>query len=310
MKTGLRVGLSTPANFWSRTLDEKQSAMSAIFDQGIDHLFMADHVSFRDGSGTDGFVEVAALSQLHPLLGVMISIYLLPLRHPLPVARQLATMNKVAQGRMLFGVGIGGEDRHEIEVCGVDPATRGRRTNESLGILRTLMRGEPVTIRGEFFQLEEALIKPAIAPEIPIIVGGRSNAALKRVGRYGDGWMGAWCSVKRFQSALGLIDEAAKQSGRDFVTWQHGYQPWVGVGDSVAQAKRLVSAAMESFYKVPFEQFEKYTPCGTPDDIANALAPYVEAGASILNLKVVAGSDHDSIAAAGAIAANLRCRLQ
>ena len=58
---------------------------------GVDHVFMADHVSFRNGSGTDGFVEIAGLSQLHPSMGVMISIYLLPLRHPVPVARQLAT---------------------------------------------------------------------------------------------------------------------------------------------------------------------------------------------------------------------------
>ena len=67
--------------------------------------------SFRDGSGTDGFVEIAALSQLHAEISVMISIYLLPLRHPLPVARQLATMHKIAPGRMLFGVGIGGEEQ-------------------------------------------------------------------------------------------------------------------------------------------------------------------------------------------------------
>ena len=105
----LKFGLAVPSNYWSLSLSEKQKASAAIYDGGFDHLFMADHVSFRNGSGTDGFVDVAALSQLHEELGVMISIYLLPLRHPLPVARQLATMSKIASGRFIFGVGIGGE---------------------------------------------------------------------------------------------------------------------------------------------------------------------------------------------------------
>ena len=115
----LKLGISTPSNLWSLEYEQRQATLARIQEAGFDHLFMADHVSFRNGSGTDGFVEVAALSQLNPKLGVMISIYLLPLRHPLPVARQLATMARIAPGRMIFGVGIGGEDRHEIEVCGV-----------------------------------------------------------------------------------------------------------------------------------------------------------------------------------------------
>jgi len=106
----LAVGLVPPGGFWSSEWAERQSMVALAVEQGINHLYLADHVSFHDGSGNDGFVEVAALSQLHPTIKVMISIYLLPLRHPLPVARQLATMHKVAPGRMLFGVGVGGED--------------------------------------------------------------------------------------------------------------------------------------------------------------------------------------------------------
>ena len=104
----LKFGLATPSNLWSLDWSQRQQTLSGIVASGFDHIFMADHVSFRDGSGTDGFVEVASLSQLNPDIGVMISIYLLPLRHPLPVARQLASMARIAPGRMIFGVGIGG----------------------------------------------------------------------------------------------------------------------------------------------------------------------------------------------------------
>lgn len=301
----LKVGLATPTNFWTSSFTEKSQLLDKVSKVGVDHLFMADHVSFHDGSGTDGFIEIAALSQLHPSLGVMISIYLLPLRHPLPVARQLATMHKVAPGRMMFGIGIGGEDRHEVEVCGVDPKTRGKRTNESLHILRGLMAGETVTYKGEILQVENARIKPTIGDSIPIIVGGRSNAALKRTSQYGDGWIASWCSVERFKEALKMIDETAIACGRH-VNWQHGYQPWVGVADTKAEARSIVAKEMEGFYKIPFEKFEKYTPYGTPADVADHLAPYIQNGCSIMNLKVCAANDNLTIEGAGEIASTLR----
>lgn len=302
----LKIGFATPEQLWSCSLDEKHRVLESVSAAGLDHLFMADHVSFRDGSGTDGFVEMAALSQLHAKLGVMISIYLLPLRHPLPVARQIATLSAIAPGRFTLGVGIGGEDRHEIEVCGVDPATRGRRMNESLEVLRGLMGGQSFSYEGDFFAFDDAVIRPAPEPRVPILVGGRSNAALVRTARFGDGWIGTWCSVRRFREAETLIREEAARVGRIDTPWCHGYQPWVGVGDSREEARSRVKAGMESFYQVPFEMFEKYTPYGTPADVAEALAPYVAAGCSLMNLKVVAGEDAEAIAAAGEIAARLR----
>jgi len=202
---------------------------------------------------------------------------------------------------MMFGVGVGGEDRNEIKLCGVDPATRGRRTNESLQVIRRLMDGETFDFAGEFFQLERACIKPAASEPIPIIVGGRSNAALQRAGRYGDGWIGVWCSVRRFEEATQLVQEAADEAGRGTTNWLHGYQPWLGVGDSREEARAIVAKEMEAFYKVPFEKFERYTPYGTPDEVAEQLKPYVAAGCRLMNLKVCARDDAESIEAAGAI---------
>jgi len=302
----LTVGFATPTNLWNEPFEQKHHILEQLERAGIDQVYMADHVSFHDGSGTDGFVEIAALSQLHPSLKVMISVYLLALRHPLPVARQIATMSKIAPGRVTLGVGVGGEDRHEIEVCGVDPKTRGRRTNESLEIIQGLMSGKPMDYSGEFFELSRAQIKPAVTPRIPVIIGGRSNAALTRTARYGDGWVGAWCSARRFAEAVEIIDTEATALGRTNLTWQHGYQPWVGVAASKEQAKQIVGDAMQSFYKMPFDAFEKYTPHGTIEDVAAELQPYVDAGCSMFNLKVVAGTEDESIDAAGQIASLLR----
>ncbi len=278
--------------------------LDQLHEAGIDHVYMADHVSFRDGHGTDGFVEIAGLSQLHDHLGVMISVYLLALRHPMAVARQMATMTQLAPGRVSLGVGVGGDDRHEIEVCGVDPRTRGRRTDECLAILRLLADGNPIDYTGEFFDLDAASIKPPIG-SIPILIGGRSDAALVRTGRHGDGWIGAWCSPRRFAEAVDIIDEAAAEAGRA-ANWIHGYQPWIGVGRTRDQARQAVAGAMERFYRVPFERFERYTPYGGVEEVAERLQPYREAGCRLFNLKVVAHDEPTAMEAAGRIAGLLR----
>ena len=133
-----------------------QPILAALDGAGLDHVVAGDHVSFHGGHGSDGLVESALLLGAHPSMHVHLAIYLLPLRHPVLVARQLASIAQLAPGRMHFGVGIGGEDRHEVEITGVDPATRGRRTDESLGVLRALLTGAPVTHHGEFFSFDDA----------------------------------------------------------------------------------------------------------------------------------------------------------
>ena len=283
----LKFGLATPSNLWSLDWDERRAVVGNIVESGFDHIFMADHVSFRNGSGTDGFVEVAALSQLDPRVGVMISIYLLPLRHPLPVARQLASMARIAPGRMIFGVGIGGEDRHEIEICGVDPKRRGIRANECLEIIRGLLNGDAVSFSGVEFNISDAVIRPTPKKSIPIIVGGRSDAALTRAAKYSEGWIGVWCSSERFRNAINIVDAEAEEYGRSEVDWCHGYQPWVGLDTKDSKkAFESVKRGMENFYRIPFEKFERYTPSGTPTEVAEKLAPYVEAGCKVFNLKV------------------------
>jgi alkanesulfonate monooxygenase SsuD/methylene tetrahydromethanopterin reductase-like flavin-dependent oxidoreductase (luciferase family) len=100
----------------------------------------------------------------HPRLPVHLAVYQLAMRHPVLVARQLSSFSELAPGRLVLGVGIGGEDRHEVAICGVDPATRGRRTNESLAILRRLLAGERVTHHGGHFDLDDAVANDPVEP--------------------------------------------------------------------------------------------------------------------------------------------------
>jgi alkanesulfonate monooxygenase SsuD/methylene tetrahydromethanopterin reductase-like flavin-dependent oxidoreductase (luciferase family) len=261
---------------------------------GIDHLAVGDHVSFLGGQGFDGLVHAAHLLALSDRLAVHVGVYLLALRHPLPVARQLADLSGLAPGRLVLGVGIGGEDRHEYEVCGVDPATRGVRTDEALGLLRRLATGEPVTSEGPCFPVREAWIDPGF--DVPMLVGGRSDAAVRRAARHGDGWLGIWISPRRFGEVTGQVAELAAAEGRTTLPDQHGLQVWCGFGPTRERAVAPLARAMEALYAAPFTAFERYCPAGPPEEVAAFLRPYVDAGCHSFNLIPRAEDPADALA--------------
>ena len=296
-----RVGVFAPIDLLDRGAAAASAHLSRIADAGLDHVGCGDHVSFFAGLGFDGLVQASALAMLHPSLPVYTGVYLLPVRHPVLVARQLADIGRLAPGRLIFGVGVGGEDRHEISVCGVDPATRGQRMDECLAIVRALQEGGPATFRGQFFELDDAVIAPAPAVPAPVIVGGRSDAAIRRAGRLGDGWLGIWNSPRRFAAAAELAAQEAERAGRPSYPARHAMQVWCGLADSRQSARDSLAPAMEAFYQLPFARFERYCPYGTPEDVAEFLEPYVEAGCTEFNLIPQSPDEDWAVAGAGAV---------
>jgi alkanesulfonate monooxygenase SsuD/methylene tetrahydromethanopterin reductase-like flavin-dependent oxidoreductase (luciferase family) len=281
--------------------EELRTVVARATEVGVDHLCVGDHVSFFVGAGSDGLTTATALLVAQADLPVYVALYLLPLRHPVPVARQLATLAQLAPGRLTLGVGIGGEDPHEIEICGVDPKTRGRRMDESLQILRGLSDGTPVTFDGEFFSLHDALILPAPSPPVPLIVGGRSDAAVRRAAKFGDGWLGIWVSARRYGGVREQIAREAVDTGRDANAFEHALNVWCGFASSREEARKPLATQMQDFYQMPFEPFERYSPYGTPEQVAEFLSPYIEAGCSRFNVIPCADDVDRAIAAVGEV---------
>ena len=294
----VRVGLF-PAVVPLTGGEELRTVLALAAEVGVDHLCVGDHVSFFVGAGSDGLTTATSLLAAQAELPVYIALYLLPLRHPVPVARQLATLAQLAPGRLTLGVGIGGEDPHELEICGVDPKTRGRRMDESLQILRGLGEGTPVTFDGEFFSLDEALILPAPSPRVPLIVGGRSDAAARRAGKFGDGWLGIWVSPRRYRGVCDQIAGEASEAGRDPSVFEHALNVWCGFASTREAARKPLATQMQDFYQMPFEPFERYSPYGTPEQVAEFLSPYIESGCSRFNVIPCADNPDSAIVAVG-----------
>jgi alkanesulfonate monooxygenase SsuD/methylene tetrahydromethanopterin reductase-like flavin-dependent oxidoreductase (luciferase family) len=302
----VRVGLFPPDEQPLAGGPQQLHAMLArIAEAGVDHICVGDHVSFFAGAGSDGLITATSMLAAQAELPVYVGLYLLPLRHPVPVARQLATLAQLAPGRLTLGVGIGGEDPHEIESCGVEPKTRGRRMNECLRLLRSLGEGAPVTFEGEFFSLRDALVVPAPSPRVPLIVGGRSEAAVKRAARLGDGWLGIWVSPRRFAAVRDQVACEATQAGRDASQFEHAINVWCGLGPTREAAREPLATRMQAFYQMPFEPFERYSPYGTPEYVAEFLNPYIEAGCSVFNVIPCANDVDSAIGLAGELRALL-----
>ena len=300
MGNAMRIGYMGSGILDSNAATRRETVQRAEA-AGFDHVGFGDHVSFFVGLGFDGLIGAAGLLTSSDRLGVVIGVYLLPLRHPVLVARQVADLAASAPGRLILGVGIGGEDRHEVEICGVDPATRGRRMDECMQVVGGLLSGESLDFEGEFFQLDQALIAPAPSEPVPLVVGGRSDAAVERAGRYGDGYFGVWVSPRRYGEVVTRMEEVADTAGRTVHQWENCLNVWCGIGETAEEARAHLAPAMQAMYQIPFERFEKWSPYGRPDDLADFLAPYADVGCRHINLIIQGESTDSQIEGAAAV---------
>lgn len=295
----IKVGLSVHESLLVPDPHLRRGVLNRAADAGLDYVTVGDHISFHDGTGFDGLISATSILSSHDTLEAVVGVYLLGLRHPMLAARQLSTLAQLAPGRLTLGVGVGGEDRSEISNSGVDPRTRGRRLDETLELLRALLTGDAVTHDGEFFQLDNARILPPPAVPIPIVIGGKGDSAVRRTAKYGDGWLGIFCSPRRFRDTREQILGAAEELGRN--PSDFSVNVWCGLDDDPAVAEELISAKMQSMYHLPREKFQHVAPAGTPRQVAEWLAEFVSAGAQSITVIPVARSEDAGIDHAAAV---------
>ena len=124
-------------------------------------------------------------------IGLGTSVLVLPMRHPVPLAKELATLQNLSQGRLIVGAGVGWM-KPEFAALGMPFQERGRRMDEGVALMRALWSQDPVSFATELVQadIDEMRMLPHPSPPIPIWIGGITEAALRRAVRLGDGWHG------------------------------------------------------------------------------------------------------------------------
>lgn len=205
---------------------------------GFESLWVSDHIvmpsSFAsrypfsaDGRATwpaatpyvDALIALALTAAVTEKATVGTAVLVLALRHPIIVAKELASLDACSNGRLRLGVGAGWL-REEFDALGVPFDSRGSRLDEWIELLRDCWTGTPPARAGTHYSLPDGVLcLPTPTHEIPVLVGGHSKAALRRAGRLGDGWLAQQSldgiDTNEIGAAVGVMRAAAEDEGRD-----------------------------------------------------------------------------------------------
>lgn len=195
-----------------------------------EHVVMVDASASRYPYSADGRIAVPSTADwIDPMIGLSFAaaatstigiatgVLLLPEHNPVVVAKQAATLDVLSGGRLTLGVGIGWS-REEFAALGVPFAGRARRTAEYVAALRTLWRDDVASVAGEFVVLDAVRVnpKPHGGRAIPVVAGGNSDAALRRVAAWADGWYGFNLDgADEVADRVALLDACCREAGRD-----------------------------------------------------------------------------------------------
>src|SRR5450755_3299157 len=205
----VRIGVSlgqagVPAQF--------SAAVDALERAGVDSLWLPEMVY---GSLVDPFIGMTYALARTARLKVGTGVAVLPGRHPVLVAKQLASLAGLAPRRVLPVFGLKPARPGELPMFPVPPGRRAAVFDESLELLRLLLRQETVSFAGEFFTVEGAGVGPLPARPLDIWLGGSAPGALRRVGRLGDGWLASFITPAEAIAGRQAIQAAAADAGRE-----------------------------------------------------------------------------------------------
>src|ERR1700760_3526397 len=163
---------------------------------GFGAAWVGDHLACP-APGLDAPSCLAAAAAVTDQIRLGLSVMRLGLRAPAWSAKILATIDHLSSGRLLLGVGAGGEFPVEFEAAGVPGGPRGARLPDARHVIRDLLAGRPVAYEGRTMTVTAPSLQPAMATPPPIYVGGRGEAALRRAARHGDMWLPMWLAPER-----------------------------------------------------------------------------------------------------------------
>jgi probable F420-dependent oxidoreductase len=269
---------------------------------GYDRVVTGEHV--QDGNPPRptllSLPLMAAAAGATKRIRVMTGIVIAPLYHPVLLAKMVATVDRVSDGRLDFGIGLSGQrdTRIEYDILGVPVETRGRRANEMLQVMQRLWTEEHVTHKGEFFQFEDATLlpQPAQKPYPPLWVAGRSEAAMKRAGTLGDGWLPYLVTVRRLKESNEAVRTYGEAAGRDMSTYHFGVVQPTAVADDPKEALAIAVKTVGQRYVTPQRSAEDIARglciTGTAKDCVRAIQDRVDAGVRDFVFTFLARDEH------------------
>jgi alkanesulfonate monooxygenase SsuD/methylene tetrahydromethanopterin reductase-like flavin-dependent oxidoreductase (luciferase family) len=279
----------------------------------IESIWQGGHILPPSPTG-EAITRLALLTAWTERVRVGTSVLLLPLYHPVIVAKQLADLDSRSGGRVSVGVGVGGEFRREFDAVGVPLSERGPRTNEAMQVLRSLWSGGPVSHHGRFFRLDDVELRPVRPPvtgdaeagegretdgapqtrqgRLPLLVSGRKPPAMRRAALLGDGWMPYLMSPSAYARSVATICAESQAAGRDLTGFEWMMYLYCSVRADADRARDDVASFIGRGYgDKPADMLDRIAPSGTPEQVAARLQEYVDAGVRHFIISPAASDD-------------------
>lgn len=295
----MRIGISVTSSYLvddvrvgARWMIERAQAAS---EAGLDSLFVGDH-----------HVTPNPYYQNTPILARMLAhwhkapagaLYLLPFRHPVLLAEEIATLASIAPDRFILQCAIGYGEK-EFAAFGINPKHRPSRFEESLEIMRRLWAGETVSHQGRW-QIESARISPTPPSKIDVWVAAQAPAALERAARMGDGWIAAPALVPtQAKEDLARYEDACAKHERD--PGVRAIRRDIYVGETQAEAEQTGGKVVAAGYRgfAP-----EATIVGDAEVVASAFAELAEAGFTDILIRNLVADQEKALASTRRLAA-------
>jgi alkanesulfonate monooxygenase SsuD/methylene tetrahydromethanopterin reductase-like flavin-dependent oxidoreductase (luciferase family) len=260
----------------------------------IDSLWVGGHIASRNPS-PEAIIGLTRLATLTERVAVGSSILLLPLYPPALVAKQIADLDRATNGRLLLGVGIGGEYPQEFRAVGVPVEERGRRMNEIIPLLRQLWTATEISHEGRYYPMTDVKIHPAPtqAGGPPIVVAGRKEPAMRRAALLGDGWFPYLYSPRRYAESVAVIRREAADAGRTLAGFHWCVWVFLNINPDGDVAREAAARTMGGTYNQDFRaMIDSVAAAGTAAEVIAKLVAFYDAGARhFVFMPATAGED-------------------
>ena len=272
-------------------------------DSGIDSIWHSEQIV---GPVLDPVVLLSALAGRTKRLRFGTNAIVAAFRDPIVLAKEFATIDYLAPGRLLPVFGVGNAHDAYWAATGKPPGERGRRSNEAITLLRALLEQDEVSFHGEFFDYEGPAIYPHPSRPLPLWIGGDSAAAIQRTATHGDGWLGGLTPPDKAAEVVEGIKAAAAAAGRTIDIDHYGVTIPFRIGDPDDPAVSIARARLQARLKLAGDGPRRdILAVGDPDDIAQLFHRFVAAGVHKFVAVPIVNDSEDLLAQTGLLASRV-----
>jgi probable F420-dependent oxidoreductase len=230
-----------------------------------EHVFLTESTQSRNLDNVDGkmnhgpdyaypdvWSSFGAMAAVTTRLRFSSSVYLLPLRSPLDVAKAAGTLARISNNRVTIGFGVGWL-KEEFDAMHVDFHTRGKRTDEMIEVIRKVWCGGVVSHHGRFFNFTDIQMAPVPTEPVPFYCGGQSPAALRRAATLCEGYIGPGHTVEKVPGLMAELNRLRREAGRGRLPFETIIPVLPLEAQNVDTYKRLEDTGVTATFAPPFD---------------------------------------------------------